>query len=149
MADWSVRNTNAGPQRNADALLRAAGGFAAQFLIAPAVGDATDAGQIGLDAPNYQELSIAPAAFRKARPQMQEGSPARYELLVSASAIAQQVSVLQLNSADALFAMVAMVQIGELALVVEEWACSAMLGAPLVYRMLLRAAKPASLNQQS
>ncbi len=75
--------------------------------------------------------------------------PARYELLVSASAIAQQVSALQLNSADALFDMVAMVQVAGLVLVVEEWACSAMLGAPLVYRMLLRVAEPASLSRLS
>ena len=149
MADWSVRNANAGPQRNADALLRAGGGFAVQFLIAPAVGDATDAGQVGLDPPQYQELPLGPAVFRKARPQMQEGNPARYELLLSASAVAQQVSELQLNSADALFGMAAMVQVAGLTLVVEEWAATAMLGAPVVYRMLLRAAEPVSLNRQS
>ncbi len=120
-----------------------------QFLIAPAVGDATDAGQIGIDLPNYQELSLAPAVFRKTRPQVQEGRPARYELLLSASAVAQQVSALQLRSADALFALVAMVQVDGLTLLVEEWASTAMLGAPLVYRMLLRAAEPESLNRQS
>ena len=149
MADWSVRNVNAGPQRSADALLRAAGGYTAEFMIAPAVGDATDAGELGIDGPNFQTLQIAPVAFRKTRPTTQENEPARYELLVSASAIAQQVSLLALNSAEALFDMVASIQVAGLSLLMEEWACSASLGAPLIYRMVLRTAQTASLSSES
>ena len=149
MADWSVRPASAGPQRSADALLRAAGGYAAEFMIAPAVGDADEAGELGIDAPNFQALQIAPAAFRRTRPTTQENGPARYELLVSASAIAQQVSLLSLSSADALFNMISSVQVAGLNLLVEEWACSALLGAPLVYRMVLRAAHAASLTLES
>ena len=148
MTDWSVRNTNAGPQRNVDALLRATGGCAAEFLISPAQGDMTDAGQLGLDSPNLQSLIVAPAIFRRTRPFMQEGEPAKYELLISSSAIAQQVGLLNLESADSLFMIVVSIYVAGLRLLIEEWACSASLGTPVIYRLLLRTETPASLSKQ-
>ena len=148
MSDWSLRNPNAGPQRNADAVLRASGACSAELTISPAQGDSTDAGQLGLDSPNFLYLSIAPVVLRKARPLMQDGAPARYELLISASAVAQQVSLLDLESAEALFRLVAAVSVAGLQFMVEEWACSASLGAPYIYRLLLRTATSASLSKQ-
>ena len=149
MADWSVRNPNTGPQRNADALLRAVGGYSPELLISPAQGDATDAGQLGLDMPNLQSLLVAPAVFRKVRPLMQEGDQARYELLVSASAIDEQVSLLNLESVEALLQMVVALSVAGLRLVLEGWAFSASLGEPIVYRLLLRTAASASASRQS
>jgi hypothetical protein len=111
--------------------------------------DTSDAGQIGINAPNFQSLPISPVAFRKLRPTMTEDEQARYELLVSASAVVQQVSLLQLSSADALFTQVAGVVVAGLNLLVEEWASSTVLGEPLVYRLLLRAAGPQSLTVDS
>ncbi len=108
----------------------------------------TDAGQLGLNSPNLQSLTVAPVTFRKTRPTMQEGDAARYELLVSSSAVAQQVSLLNLESADSLFTMVSMVYVGGLSLLIEEWACSLLLGSPMVYRLLLRVGTPASLNKE-
>jgi hypothetical protein len=149
MSDWSVRNQNGSGQAIADALLRATGGYTAVLLVPPAVGDTSDAGQIGINAPNFQSLPISPVAFRKLRPTMTENVQARYELLVSASAVVQQVSLLQLSSADALFTQVAGVVVAGLNLLVEEWASSTVLGEPLVYRLLLRAAGPQSLTVES
>ena len=72
-----------------------------------------------------------------------------YELVVSASAVVQQVSLLQLSSADALFTQVAGVVVAGLNLLVEEWASSTVLGEPLVYRLLLRTAGPQSVTVES
>ena len=115
------------------------------MLLLPGLpGDGTDAGQLGVDAPNYQQLTLAPAIFRRTRPTMTDNQSAKYELLISATAVAQQLSLLQLATADALFSMVAAVQVAGLTLLVEEWACTASLGMPLVYRLLLRAGEPES-----
>ncbi len=121
----------------------------ATFLMPPPAGDATDAGQLGLDTPSYQSLDISPVVFRKTRATMTENQPTKYELLVSGSAIAEQVSLLQLDSADALLRLVAGVNISGLSLLVEAWSCSALLGSAVLYRMLLRVAESASVSQQS
>lgn len=131
----------------ADVLLRTSGGSSAVLLIPPARGDSTDAGQLGIDAPGFQALSLGPVIFRRTRPVMQEGKPAKYELLVSASAVAQQVGLLQLDSADALFSSVAGIVVSGLSLLIEEWACSASLGRPVVFRLILRTAEPQSFTK--
>ena len=148
MGDWSVRNANPGAQQMADALLRTTGGYVAIFLLPPVQGDTTDAAQLGLNSPKFQALSIAPTIFRRTRPLPQEGKPARYELLVSGSAIAQQVSLLQLSSADSLFLLVAGVVVSGLSFVMEEWSCSVLLGGAVLYRLLLRASETQSIAEQ-
>ena len=149
MGDSSVRNTNDSGQRLADAVLRASGGYTALFVIPVLQGDATDAGQLGIDPPVFQELVIAPAAFRKLRPTLQENQKAKYELIVSASAVADQVSLLALSSADALFSLVARVIVSGLTLLVEEWSCSVSLSEALLYRLLLRVAETPSSTPES
>ena len=149
MSDWSIRNQNAGPQRMADALLRATGGYSAVLLVPAFQGDSTDAGQLGINSPNFQALSIAPVCFRRTRPTMRENEPVKYELLVSASAVAQQVSLLQMSSADALLSIVAGVTVLGLNLLIEGWSCTVSVGEPLLYRLLLRVAEAQSLTPQS
>lgn len=129
----------------ADTLLRATGGYTAMLLIPAAQGDTTDAGQLGINAPNLQQLTLAPVVFRRTRPTMEENQSTRYELLVSASAVVEQVSLLQLDSADALFSLVAGVTVLGLNLLVESWGASALTGEALLYRLLLRVAEPQSL----
>ncbi len=80
---------------------------------------------------------------------MTDNQPPKYELLISASALEQQLGSLQLGSADALFSMVAAVNVSGMSLLIEAWACSVSLGQPLVYRLILRVAQPQSLLQQS
>lgn len=149
MADLSVRNQSEGAQRIADAMLRATGGYTALLQLPSAVGDRTDAGQLGLNAPGFQSLTLSPVTFRQMRRLMQEGEPARYELLVSAAAVAEQVSLLALGTADALFEQVAGVTVAGLPLLLEEWSSTASVGQALMYQLLLRAAMPQTLTPQT
>lgn len=114
--------------------------MAVSLLMPPAVGDSSDAGQLGINAPNFQQLQLSPAIFRKARATMQEGQQARYELLVSASAVQQQVSALQLTSADALFDTAAGFEINGAQFLIESHSVSESLGQVYLYRLLLREA---------
>ncbi len=139
-ADLSVRNPSNSPLLMADALLRAGGGMAISLLVAPAAGDSSDAGQVGIHAPNFQRLSLSPAILRKVRATMQEVQLSQYELLISASAVQQQVSVLQLTSADALFDTAAGVEINGAQFLIESRATSESLGQVYLYRLLLREA---------
>jgi hypothetical protein len=137
-ADLSVRNPNNSPLQMADTLLRAAGGMAVSLLVAPATDDSSDAGQLGINAPNFQQLALSPAIFRKIRVAMQEGQLAQYELLLSATAVQQQVNALQLTSADALFDTTAGVEINGAQFLIESRSVSESLGQIYLYRLLLR-----------
>lgn len=140
MTDQSVRSKNSGVQRLADTLLRATGGCVAVAQILATSADGTDAGQLGINAPVYQAVSLSPVNFRRTRPISQENQVAKYELLVSASAVQQQVGVLQLASPEALFMQIAILSVGGLNLLIEQWACSINFGQPLLYRLILREA---------
>ena len=133
----------------ADALLRATAGSVATLLVPPAVGDSTDAGQLGIDPPQFQELPLAPTLFRRTRATMTEGEEPRYELVLSASAVEQQVSALQLNSADGLFQLAAGVLVSGGLFRIESWSSSLVLGQACLYRLLLRAAEPQSLTSMT
>ncbi len=133
----------------ADVLLRATGGTTATLLVSPVQGDATDGGQIGLTPPSFQALALGPVTFRRTRPVMAEGEAAKYELLVSASAVAEQVGLLQLGSAAALFEIVAGITIAGLELNLEGWGCTVHLGQPMFYRLMLRAGTPKAQTPQS
>ena len=131
----------ASPSRLADSLLRAAGGASASLLMPPLTGDATDAGQVGVNTPGFQQLPLSPAIFRRVRATMQEGQQDSYELLISASAVEQQVSTLQLSSADALFRMAAGVLVDGTLFLTEAVSVSESLGQVYLYRLLLREAQ--------
>ena len=122
----------------ATALLRANGGTTANLLMPPATGNATDAGQLGIDAPSFQSLPLAPAVFRKVRATISEGEPAKYELLIAAASVLAAVGNLQLDSADTLFAMAAGVVVGGKLFMIESNAVSENLGEVYLYRLLLR-----------
>ncbi len=80
---------------------------------------------------------------------MQEGQAAKYELLVSASAVSLQVDALQIGSAFNLFQAIAGMTIGGLNLTIESWACSLALGEPVLYRLLLRESNPLEITTES
>lgn len=138
MADLSTQFPCGLAQRVATALLRAGGGTTACLQMPPLSGDSSDAGQLGLDAPGFLSLPLAPAAFRKARVAMQEGELPKYELLVSADAVAAQVSQMQLNSAQALFAQACGVVVAGKLFLIEAVSTSESQGAVYLYRLLLR-----------
>jgi len=124
--------------RTADALLRANGGTTAYLQMPTTPGDASDAGQLGLDAPNFQPLPLAPVVFRKMRPTMSEGQPAKYELLVSGAAVQAAVGEMQVASADLLFQMAAGVAIANELFLIEAVSLSQCMGSVYIYRLLLR-----------
>ena len=137
-ADLSTQNTNGHAFRVADALLRAVGGTTAYLQMPVQPGDASDAGQLGLDAPNFQSLALSPVVFRRARLTMTEAEPQKYELLVSGSAVAAAVGAQQMASADLLFQMAAGVVVAGELFLIEAVSFSESLGAVYMYRLLLR-----------
>jgi hypothetical protein len=137
-ADLSTQNLNDHALRLANALLRANGGTTASLQMPPLTGDTTDAGQLGLNAPNFQSLPLSPVVFRRVHATMAEGQPAKYELLVSAVAVQAAVSELQLSSADTLFSIAAGVVVGGKLFLVESVSVSESMGAVYMYRLLLR-----------
>jgi hypothetical protein len=140
MADLSTQNPCGLAQRVATALLRAGGGTTACLQMPPLQGDATNAGQIGLDAPGFLSLPLAPVVFRKARVAMQDGQWPKYELLVSADAVCAQVSQMQLSSAQALFLQACGVVVAGQLFLIEAVSASESQGQPYLYRLLLQQA---------
>ena len=140
MADLSTQNACGTAKRVATALLRASGGTIASLQLPPLQGDSTDAGQIGLNAPGFLSLPLSPVVFRRARGVMQDGMPSKYELLISADAIAAQVSQLQLSSADALFALAAGIDVAGKLFLIESASASESQGQAYLYRLLLQEA---------
>jgi hypothetical protein len=138
MADLNTLNMDSHASRLADSLLRSNGGTTAYLQMPPATGDSTDAGQLGLDAPNFQQLPLSPVVFRRVRATMTEGQPAKYELLVSGAAVQAAVGAQQVASADLLFEMAAGVAVAGELFLIEAASVSECLGAVYMYRLLLR-----------
>jgi len=140
MADLSIQNPNGLAQRVATAMLRASGGTTACLQMPPLVGDQTNAGQIGLDAPGFLSLPLSPVVFRKARVAMEDGELPKYELLISADAVAAQVSQMQLSSAQTLFSMASGVVVAGKLFLIEAVSSSESQGTAYLYRLLLQEA---------
>jgi hypothetical protein len=140
MADLSTQLVSGIAQRAATALLRAGGGTTACLQMPPLQGDSTNAAQIGLNAPGFLSLPLAPVVFRKARVAMQDGQLPKYELLISADAVAAQVTQLQLNSAQALFSMASGVVVAGKLFLIEAVSASESQGQAYLYRLLLQEA---------
>jgi hypothetical protein len=140
MADLSTQNPCGLAQRVATALLRASGGTTACLQMPPLAGDSTNAGQLGLDAPGFLSLPLSPAVFRKARVSIQGAQLPKYELLISADAVAAQVTQLQLGSAQTLFFMASGVVVAGKLFLIEALSTSESQGAVYLYRLLLQEA---------
>ncbi|HUB19643.1 MAG TPA: hypothetical protein VL990_13470 [Acidobacteriaceae bacterium] len=140
MADLSIQNPSGLAQRVATALLRAGGGATACLQMPPVQGDSSNGGQIGLNAPGFLSLALAPVVFRKARVAMQDSQLPKYELLISADAVAAQVSQLQLASAEALFTMASGVVVAGKLFLIEAVSASESQGQAYLYRLLLQEA---------
>ena len=140
MADLSIQNPTGLAQRVATAMLRASGGTTACLQMPPLVGDQTNAGQIGLDAPGFLSLPLSPVVFRKARVAMEDGELPNYELLISADAVAAQVSQMQLGSAQTLFSMASGVVVAGKLFLIEAVSASESQGQAYLYRLLLQEA---------
>jgi len=124
----------------ADALLRSVTGTTALLRI---TGTGTDTGmsEVGLIATVFAEVPIAPVLMRKLRPSWQEGGESRWELMVSATSVEQQVSALDLQSAQSLFSMTLAVAVSGQDYLIESIAANEAFGQVYLYRLLLREAR--------
>jgi hypothetical protein len=137
MSNTTPRDSVGAAQMLADALLRTLSGTSAQLRITGTNQD-TNMSELGLVSTAFAEVSISPVAMRKLRPTWQNGSQSKWELLVSATSIQQQVMALNLSSAQSLFAMTLAITIAEQDYLLEAVASNEAFGQVYLYRLLLR-----------
>jgi hypothetical protein len=117
--------------RAADALLRASGGRAVMLRMpAPAVAG-NDGEQLGLSTPQFDDVELAPAVFRKAA--------STTTLLVSGSAVKAVVGSLKFDSAEVLFETAVGVVIDSVVYTILSNTAATSDGSTYVYSLELRA----------
>lgn len=121
----------------ADALLRSMTGTTALLRVTGANTE-TDQSEVGLVATAFSDVVVSPVVMRKLRPSWQEGGESKWELLVSATSVGQQVSALDLPSAQSLFAMTLAVTVAGQDYLIESIASNEAFGQAYLYRLLLR-----------
>ncbi|HZQ43971.1 MAG TPA: hypothetical protein VFA99_12000 [Acidobacteriaceae bacterium] len=120
-----------GAVRAADTLLRANGGRAVMLRIpAPAVAN-SDGEQLGVATPQFQDVDLAPVAFRKLEKTTM--------LLVSGNAVQSIVGSLQFNSAEVLFETAVGVVVDSVLYTILSNTASTSDGKTYVYSLELRA----------
>lgn len=124
----------------ADALLRSMTGTTA-LLRVTATNTNTSMSEVGLVATTFAEVVLSPVVMRKLRPTWQEGGESKWELLVSATSVEQQVNALQLPSAQSLFAMTLVVTVAAQDYQIESIASNEAFGQVYIYRLLMREAR--------
>ena len=124
----------------ADALLRSAAGTTALLRVTSSNTD-TGMSEVGLVAAAFAEVPVSPVLMRKLRPTWQEGGESKWELLVSATGVEQQVDARDLVSAQALFAMTLAVTVAGQDYLIESIASNEAFGQVYLYRLLLREAR--------
>jgi hypothetical protein len=140
MSDTSPRNSVSAPQLLADALLRSVAGTQALLRVTGATAD-TNQTEMGLAPANFAEVVVSPVLMRKQRPGWQEGGQSKWELLISATSVQQQVNTLDLASAQALFAMTLGVNVAGQDYLIESVGANEAFGNVYLYRLLLREAR--------
>lgn len=132
-------NATGAAATTADVLLRAGGGRSVLLrLPAPAVpADATEL--LGASTPGFQDVPLAPVVYRRARAIATKGKPARWELLVSATAVNQVVGSLAYASASVLFATAYGVLSDSELFTIESATAEQLFGQPYLYRLVLQA----------
>ena len=124
----------------ADALLRSMTGTTALLRVTGPNTD-TSMSELGLVATPFADVAVRPVVMRKLRPTWQEGGDSKWELLVSATSVQQQVTALDLASAQSLFAMTLAVTVTGQDYLIESIASNEAFGQVYLYRLLLREAR--------
>ena len=124
----------------ADALLRSVAGASALLRVTGASTD-TSMSEIGLVATAFAEVMVSPVVMRKVRPYLYEGDQPKWELLISATSVEQQVNALDLASAQSLFSMTLAVTVGSQDYLIESVSSNEAFGQVYMYRLLLREAR--------
>jgi hypothetical protein len=139
MSDTAPRNPVSAPQRMADALLRSMTGTSALLRVTGANAD-TNVSELGLVATTFADVVVSPVVLRKLRPTWKEAGESKWELMISATGVQQQVNALDLASAQALFAMTLAVTVGDQDYLIESIASNEAFGQVYLHRLLLREA---------
>jgi hypothetical protein len=139
MSDTAPRNPVSAPQMLADALLRSVAGTTALLRV---TGTNTDTSQseVGLTPTTFAEVVVSPVVMRKLRSTPQENGESKWEMLVSATGVQQQVNALDLQSAQSLFALTLAVTVTGQDYMIESVAANEAFGQVYLYRLLLREA---------
>jgi len=124
----------------ADALLRSVAGTTALLRVTGTNAD-TSMSELGLVATTFAEVVISPVVVRKLRPSWKEGEESKWEMLMSSTCVEQQVSTLDLASAQSLFAMTLAVTVSGQDYLIDSVACNEAFGQVYMYRLLLREAR--------
>ena len=124
----------------ADALLRSVAGTTALLRVTGTNAD-TSMSEVGRVATTFTEIVVSPVVMRKLRPTWQEAGESKWELLVSATSIEQQVSSMELPSAQSLFSMTLAVAVAGQDYLIESVASNEAFGQAYLYRLLLREAR--------
>ncbi len=140
MSDTAPRNPVSAPQRMADALLRSMTGTSALLRVTGANAD-TNMSELGLVASTFADVVVSPVVLRKLRPTWKEAGESKWELMISATGVQQQVNALDLASAQALFALTLAVTVGDQDYLIESIASNEAFGQVYLYRLLLREAR--------
>jgi hypothetical protein len=140
MSDTAPRNPMGAPQMLADALLRSVAGTSA-LLRVTGTNTETNQSELGLVATTFADVVVSPVVMRKLQPTWKEGEEPRWELLVSATGVEQQVNALSLSSAQSLFAMTLAVTVAGQDYLIESIASNEAFGNVYLYRLLLRQAR--------
>jgi len=140
MSDTAPRNPTGAARMLADALLRSVTGTTALLRVTGANTD-TSMSEVGLVATTFAQVPVSPVLMRKLRPTWQEGGESKWELLVSATCVEQQVNALDFESAQSLFAMTLAVTVAGQDYLIESIAANEAFGQVYLYRLLLREAR--------
>lgn len=140
MSDTAPRNPTAAPRMLADALLRTTAGTTALLRVTSTGTDNTTS-EVGLVSTTFAEVVIGPVAMRRLRPEWQGDGQPKWELLVSATSVEQRVNTLDLQSAQALFAMTLAVTVAGQDYLIESIAANEAFGQVYLYRLVLREAR--------
>ena len=124
----------------ADALLRSVTGTTALLRVTGA-NTTSSQSEVGLAATTFAEVAVSPVVMRKLRPTWKEGGESKWELLVSATGVEQQVNALDIESAQALFAMTLLVTVTGQDYLIESIGANEAFGQVYMYRLLLREAR--------
>lgn len=144
MSDTAPRNPVAASQLLADALLRSVSGTSAQLRITGTNPD-TNMSELGLVSTTFAEVTVSPVVMRKLRPSFQSDDVNKWELLVSATGVQQQVIALDLASAQSLFSMTLAVMVAGQTYIIDSIASNEAFGEVYLYRLLLREARQQSV----
>src|SRR5580693_1116392 len=137
MTDTAARNPTGAARMMADALLRSMTGTTGLLRVTGANTD-TSMLELGLAATAFADVVVSPVVMRKLRPTWQEGGQSKWELLVSATGVQQQVNAMDLPSAQALFSMTLAVTVAGQDYLIENVAANEAFGQVYLYRLLLR-----------